>query len=371
MAPVFYNAWVRVMDLPLHRLYCTWHVDRSCRNNLSKINSREKHVVVYRELRALLQETDKNAFSAMLNTFLESLLGDTTTVAFGEYFNEYYARNVESWAYCYRINTGLNTNMHIENMHRGIKYIDLNGKVNKRLDQAIYLLIKFVRDKLFNHLTVVNKGKMSTKLKELRARHKTSDTLDINSVMVNETGWTIPSSSTQDLYQIEERQINCNCKLVCSYCEKCLHSYSCSCLDSSIKWNMCKHIHLLCKFLKTYNAGTSDDNPVSRCLDKEAYLTIDENLSTDDQNIPIVNALTTRSKLNRNDNFMSDKEKFIFELLKVINSPECSEELDIAKQTLAPLVPTLTAFTNLKNNDVCNKTVKSIPHNKKIAQQRR
>lgn len=47
MAPVFYNAWVRVMGLPQHRLYCTWHIDRAWRNNLNKVNSREKQVFQY------------------------------------------------------------------------------------------------------------------------------------------------------------------------------------------------------------------------------------------------------------------------------------------------------------------------------------
>ncbi|KAB0790429.1 hypothetical protein PPYR_14940, partial [Photinus pyralis] len=174
-------------------------------------------VAVYKKLRTLLQETDKNAFSAMISNFLNNLLEDPDTTNFGQYFHKYYAKNVDSWAYCYRIHSGINTNMHIENMHRSIKYIYLNGKVNKRLDQAIYILMKFVRDKLFNRLIILNKGKISTKLKDIRARHKTSNALNVDVVVVNETGWMVPSSSTQDLYQVEKRQKHCNCKLICSY----------------------------------------------------------------------------------------------------------------------------------------------------------
>ncbi|XP_050311306.1 uncharacterized protein LOC126746925 [Anthonomus grandis grandis] len=244
MAPVFYNAWIMVMEMPLHRLYCAWHLDRAWRTNLITIISREKQVAVYKKLRTLLQETDKNAFSTMISAFLTNLSEDQDTTDFANYFEKYYTQNIASWAYCYRMDTGINTNMHIENMHRSIKYIYLNGKINKRLDYAIYILMKFVRDKLFNRLIVLNKGKVSSKLKELRIRHKTSETLNVSSVIVNKNGWVIPSSSTNDLYQIEERQIDCNCKLVCSQCQnKYIHRYTCSCLDSSIKWNMCKHIY--------------------------------------------------------------------------------------------------------------------------------
>lgn len=195
----------------------------------------------------------------MIEMFLSNLLLDPDTIEFGHYFQEHYTKNVKSWAYCHRIHTGINTNMHIENMHRSIKYIYLNGKINKRLDKAIHILMKFVRDKLFNRLLILNKGKVTSKLKELRTRHKISETLNVNTVVATEDGWIVPSSSTQEFYQIEEKQINCTCKLICTYCEKCIHNYACSCLDSAIKWNMCKHIHLLCTFFKNEN-GLSNDS---------------------------------------------------------------------------------------------------------------
>lgn len=216
-------------------------------------------MAVYKQLRTLLQERDNNAFIIMINTFLMQLSRDPDTEEFGKYFTEQYVKNVESWAYCFRINAGINTNMHIENMHRIIKYIYLNGKINKRLDRAIHILMKFVRDKLFNRLITLNKGKVSNKLRDLRARHKASNNLDIHSVMVDENGWIIPSASSQELYKVEENIENCLCKLLCSECGVCIHRYSCSCLDASIKWNMCKHIHLLCKFLQTHgNTDTSE-----------------------------------------------------------------------------------------------------------------
>lgn len=164
--------------------------------------------------------------------------------------------NVTSWSYCHRLHSGLNTNMHIERMHQSIKYLYLHGKANKRLDKAINAILKFVRDKLFDQIISQNKGKLCTKIKILRQRHKTSENLDINSVLVTEstdstTTWQVPSLSLNEIYIVEERKTDCNCKLLCSDCNVCLHHYSCTCLDCAIQWNMCKHIHLVCRYRKS------------------------------------------------------------------------------------------------------------------------
>lgn len=161
------------------------------------------------------------------------------TLEFGNYFGQYYLDNVKSWAYCYGLGAGLTTNMHIERMHQTIKYLYLNGKHVKRLDKTIHSLIKCIKDKLFERIVTMNKGKIFSKVKELRKRHKSSEELDISSIIESEMGWKVPAASTSEIYLIEERNLNCGCKLVCSFCAACLHSYSCTCLDNSIRWNMC------------------------------------------------------------------------------------------------------------------------------------
>ena len=45
-----------------------------------------------------------------------------------------YGKSVQNWAYCYRVNAGLNTNMNLERMHGIIKYIYLKGNKPKCLD---------------------------------------------------------------------------------------------------------------------------------------------------------------------------------------------------------------------------------------------
>ncbi|KAL1514048.1 hypothetical protein ABEB36_003371 [Hypothenemus hampei] len=245
----YFNAWLEVMSRPKLRLYCTWHIDRAWRKNLSKIGSKEKQADVYKQLRIILQETDSSAFHIMIQEFCTKNSSDPETIEFINYFKDNYLKNFKLWAYCCRLQAGLNTNMHIERIHRTIKYIYFRGRNIKRLDKCIHALMTFVRDKLFDRLIVLNKGKISSKLATIRSRHKTSLEMSLNLIVSVENGWQVASSNCNELYLIQEVDINCKCQLICTGCgDVCLHHYSCTCIDAAIKWNMCKHIHLVCKF---------------------------------------------------------------------------------------------------------------------------
>ncbi|XP_035215395.1 uncharacterized protein LOC118188975 [Stegodyphus dumicola] len=167
MAESIYNAWIREMEEPKNRLYCSWHVDRAWRKNLRKIKNNEKQIEVYKILRTLLEETDPAAFTKMLAEAMEKFHNDPDTTDFAAYFSSQYIKNANLWAYCYRLHCGLNTNMHIERMHRTLKYVYLHGKNVKRLDKSIHAIMKFVRDRLFDRLLVMHKGKLTTKLQKL------------------------------------------------------------------------------------------------------------------------------------------------------------------------------------------------------------
>lgn len=175
---------------------------------------------------------------------------DPETKEFAKYFIDHYSGNYDCWAYSCRLHSGINTNMHLERMHRTIKYIYLKGKNVKRLDKAVSAIMRFVRDKLFERLIVINKGKLCSKIKDLRSRHKASLLLDSNSVIILPDGWQVLSERSNETYMIQELNQTCTCQLICSECNICLHRYSCSCIDSSIKFNMCKHIHLLATLRK-------------------------------------------------------------------------------------------------------------------------
>lgn len=181
---------------------------------------------------------------------------DADTKDFAHYFDEHYANVAERWAYCYRLHCGINTNMHLERMHRTIKHIYLHGQKVKRLDKGINAIMQFLKDKLFERLITQNKGKLCTKIKILRKRHEISEQMDINMVLECGDSWQIVSSSGYDIYNIHENLKTCDCKIFCSDCSVCIHRYICSCIDSAVKWNMCKHVHLVCRYLRQQNKST-------------------------------------------------------------------------------------------------------------------
>jgi len=171
---------------------------------------------------------------------------DEQTNEFANYFVSHYGNCVQSWAYCHRIHAGVNTNMHIERMHRTLKHIYLQGKKVKRLDKSLYYaLMKFIRDRSIDRLIVIHKGKITSKIKELRKRHKHCLEMSHEMVMkATEDSWDIVSEKYCEMYTVNRLKTFCDCQIKCQDCLSCIHCYTCSCIDSAIKWNMCKHIHL-------------------------------------------------------------------------------------------------------------------------------
>lgn len=341
MAEGYYNAWLQVMPAPKFRLYCTWHVDRAWYKNLSLINSQEKKVIIYKQLRALLQETDKNALNIMIHQFIEVNLEDPETSKFVAYFRNNYSEKVAYWAYYYRLYCELNTNMHIENIHRLIKHIYLNGKKVQRLDKAIHALMKMIRDKLFDQMIILNKGKVSSKISNLRQRHKASENLNLNILKRQYLVWDISSETKPFMYTIEKIEIGCDCLLRCEECKICIHEYVCSCIDSAIQFNMCKHIHYLCKI----NYANS-------------------------QQPRLANSELSSSENNSTESLKNRKEIFKLKISKMLNDIQNIEEMAALENLVNPFDAMLLAIRSNKQI-VTKDTVHKIPSNKKISPQRK
>jgi len=91
--------------------------------------------------------------------------------------------------------------MHIERMHRTLKHIYLQGKKVKRLDKSMYALMKFIRDCSIDRLIVIHKGKITSKIKELRKRHKHSLEMSHEMAMkATEDSWDIVSEKYSEMY---------------------------------------------------------------------------------------------------------------------------------------------------------------------------
>jgi len=160
---------------------------------MSKVKDKEKQVEVYKMIRTLMQEADSAAFEMMTSGVVKLLSGDPESTEFCAYFRQNYSANARFWTYCYRVNSGLDTNMHIERIHNTIQYIYLHAKRVKRLDKAIHALMSFLKDKLSDRLIVLHEGKSTSKLEIIRKRHKSSFELNQDLVVKEENGWRIPS----------------------------------------------------------------------------------------------------------------------------------------------------------------------------------
>jgi hypothetical protein len=247
--PAFYNAWERVMGAAQRRLLCTWHVDKNWRKNLhEKVHStREEKAMIYKALRVLLQETNPEQFVTTLQQFIHELLSDESTNEFGRYFQKTYASRTDMWAYCYRVGAGINTNMYLESLHKTFKHFYLQGKKNKRLDNCIYALMRFTRDKVFERLIKVTKKKPTQRIERIFASHrKCVEVTEILEIEKDAT-WEATSSANSEIKYIVSKKSSPTCKNMCEFtckvCGICIHMFDCNCVDNVIKFNICKHIH--------------------------------------------------------------------------------------------------------------------------------
>ena len=143
--------------------------------------------------------------------------------------------------------------MYVEAFHRVLKYLYLKGKVNKRMDKCIHVLLKFTRDKGFERLIKLEKRKVSKRNKIIQLRHRKSLELPLDSVyQIEETSqWTVNSEfETNCHYSVTLENLQCpfKCHIQCDDCRICVHMYTCNCMDALIQSTICKHIHLVVRF---------------------------------------------------------------------------------------------------------------------------
>ena len=124
--------------------------------------------------------------------------------------------------YSYRTGTGIDRNMVVEAFHRIFKYNYLKGKYNKRVDNCLVNLKKYTRDKLFERLIKLTKGKSTTKLKLIQDRHNRSKVLLFDNVQtIDDLKWLVKSETGSDTYMVSKMQHTCTdatCQLKCTQC---------------------------------------------------------------------------------------------------------------------------------------------------------
>jgi hypothetical protein len=101
-------------------------------------------------------------------------------------------------------------------------------------------------DRLFS----LCRGKYTKKLAELRKRHDTSLSVDVDCFEISANReWIVQSSSdVEKFYNVTRADKLCNsCDLRCADCSACIHDFLCTCPDMCNRYNMCKHIHYVCR----------------------------------------------------------------------------------------------------------------------------
>ena len=117
---------------------------------------------------------------------------------------------------------GINTNMMVEAFHRVFKHNYLKGKYSKRTNSCLVNLQKYTRDKLFERLIKLTKGKSTRKLKTIQDRHNKSKAL-CEDVKCEEDGskWLVKSEVGCNTCTVSKQQDSCTdttCQLKCTQC---------------------------------------------------------------------------------------------------------------------------------------------------------
>ena len=124
-AKQFHSAWRSVFGNVDSKLLCTWHVDRAWHEKLALIKDKHTQMVVYNSLRLLLEEIEIQKFEMLLTKTVQQLQTNATTAEFSQYFINTYMGSKNQWASCYRQQSFININMHVEAFHHVLKYIYL------------------------------------------------------------------------------------------------------------------------------------------------------------------------------------------------------------------------------------------------------
>lgn len=250
-AEQFFNAWQGVFGKcsSTRKLLCTWHVDRSWRKSLNELVAiQAERITIYHHLRTLLECNNIPDFQVLMQNFVSWLI-DQGYTDFCNYFQTYYCKRVIEWAFCYRGGSPLNTNMFVESFHRLLKVVYLQNKQNRRVDRLLNTLLTIAKDKAYERLIKIEKGKSTHRVCELNKRHKTAEAL------LQDSGYKLPIKDTSaswkvygskgNEYKVDKMVENCDCRVLCRSCNTCTHMYKCTCADYLVHNTVCKHIHIV------------------------------------------------------------------------------------------------------------------------------
>lgn len=336
-----HDAWCAIMAAPSSHLYCPWHLDLDWRSNLKKIKDKEKQTIVYKELRKLLEEKDVANFNRDLRNLCFELQNDKDTKDFLLYF-EKYKNSCEKWADCYR--TNLVGFVELERFHKSLKYIYLKRNDVLNLVTIICSIMSFLRRKYLD----LPLSQFFDRLMEVKNSHKIAINMtQANLRKVNSSSWDVSDSNNEEVYRVEENK-SCydDCPLKCKPCDVCIHHYTCTCYESTLKWTMCQHIHIACIVAKHENSVMLEPNlekPIelsdetSECDASSLMFSAND---SDSESLAIISHIS--DPVNSNLQIELKKKEFLEKFSYLLNSATNSEQLDLISKRLSSLEQALS-----------------------------
>ncbi|XP_017781250.1 PREDICTED: uncharacterized protein LOC108566060 isoform X1 [Nicrophorus vespilloides] len=233
------------------------------------------------------------------------------------------------------------------------------------------------------------KGKITSKISNLRRSHKDSEKLDLGTVLIGDKGGYEIYKKSNQIFTVYENKKSCSCNMYCSKCEMWMHAYCCTCTDYSIQWNMCKHVHLVQRYRKEHPESVPKSEEI--CSDNDS----DEDCDRGDITSTIVHCVSKKvedtsrlehakqlliNKLTVAVQNISSAEEFRQasvlceeELLKHLNSIHSALSTSSAPTTSsAPSTSSTPSMSSALSTSFAPSTSSFIStHNKKINPQRR
>ncbi len=249
----YQESWLRVMAEPTYKFRCVWNVRDVWQQNLCKITNGEKRLQMQQFLDSLLATPDKEDFYRKLEEMYTNT--DPDLENFLRYFRKHYYQNLDNWAYCYRQTAG-DANVCVEAFSRIFKHLNSMRTKARSLSPCLYSLKRYMALKEKKMPFTLPVPKYSNKLRILRQRHDEIEAKNLETIVMNndrDDSWFVSVSGSEEgsVYFVSATNNKCqNCGYYCEICKACYHMYECSCMDFTIKGNMCKHVHGLCMFLK-------------------------------------------------------------------------------------------------------------------------
>ena len=176
----FINAWKKVFNDEAKHLLCSWHIKRSVHRNLIAKVKNPSMQQMKNDLNKIIEELDKCTFYRHVEDFFIKYKEEKN---FLDYFQLNYLNRPEKWAYCHRLNLGINVNMKLEQWHKQLKHEEAGGTKIKRLDKALNIVMNSCTKRLLGRLISIERGKLTKRVQLIRQRHSTKMDENIYSII--------------------------------------------------------------------------------------------------------------------------------------------------------------------------------------------